>query len=362
MRLNLWRSRLRESSSGCALLLVLSWLYEAAVRLRSLAYAVGLLPVRRLPVRTVCIGNLTAGGTGKTTAVLCAVDACRARQMKVAVLSRGYGRRRRSNEVVVLLDTNAVSWEDTGDEPWMMHRMLEGLDVPVLISSDRLKAGRTAVKFYAPQLLLLDDGFQHLRLRRDADIVLVSALDPFGGGALLPRGDLREPLSGLKRASLALLTHADRVPEEQLAEIEKTLRRAHPRLRIARAAHRSDYLLDLRRNERHRPAHLKGKRVACFSALGDPRPFEDELRSLGAHLEQVWRFPDHHPFTADELRSIENVRGGIPVITTLKDFPRLPVQWRELLSGEVLALTVRMEILSGKEDWEHALFDARRSS
>ncbi|MFA6092964.1 MAG: tetraacyldisaccharide 4'-kinase [Elusimicrobiota bacterium] len=359
MPLNEQRKYMKSRLWGRMFLRVFSWIYGGAARLRSTAYALGMLPTMRLPVRIVCIGNLTTGGTGKTTAVLLAVEELLERKHKVAVLSRGYQRKKTSEGVVVLLDSRETGWEETGDEPWMMHKILEGRDVPVLVSPDRIKSGRTALKYYAPQILLLDDGFQHQRLRRDADIVLINALDPFGGGRMLPDGNLREPMSALRRAHLVVLTHADRVPAERLEEIEREVKQyGKSRLRLARAVHKPDYVFDLKRNQHHKLSHLNGKRVACFSAIGDPRPFEDELRRLGAHLEQVWRFPDHHPFTEQELRSIENVRNGIPVVTTLKDFPRLGGNWREILSGEVLALTVKMEITEGREHWEEALLHA----
>ena len=201
-------------------------------------------------------------------------------------------------------------------------------------------------------MILLDDGFQHRRLRRDADIVLVSALDPFGGGRLLPSGDLREPKSALRRAHLVLITHADQVPEENLAALREEIESLHPGVPVAESVHKPDFLLDLREDRRRRLSHLKGRAAACVSGIGDPRPFESQLRRIGADLQQAWRFPDHHAFSREEILSIESVRRGMPLVTTFKDFPRLPEGWETLLTGEVLALGIRLDIVSGRREFE----------
>lgn len=358
MSLKQTRDRLREKLWGRCLLGSVALAYGLGVRLRNALYSIGALPSKRVGVRVVCIGNLTTGGTGKTPAVLLAAQTLHKLQVKTAILSRGYGRRGDGRDVQVLLNSQNVHWQDTGDEPWMMHRALKGTAIPILICSDRGKAAAEAINYYDPQILLLDDGFQHRKLGRDLDIVLVNALDPFGGGRMLPAGDLREPVSALGRAGMAVITHADRVPPERVSEIRDRMRAVNPHLKILEAAHRADFLLDLKSDRRRRLTHLKGKEVACLSALGDPRSFESHLEDAGAHLTQRWRFPDHHPYSLGDLKSIESVRHGAPLITTFKDMPRLPPGWQEVLSGEVLALGIRMEITKGRSAWERALVES----
>ncbi|OGR58072.1 MAG: tetraacyldisaccharide 4'-kinase [Elusimicrobia bacterium GWA2_69_24] len=351
----LLRDRLRAGFAGRLLLWAASIGYSAVILARHLLYLSRLLPTKHLPVRVVCIGNITTGGTGKTTAVMLAAATLCRKGIKVAVLSRGYGRRKKSKEIQVLLDPKEITWQETGDEPWMMHQTLKKLAVPIVISSDRFAAGQTAVAYYAPDLILLDDGFQHLRLHRDFDVVLISALDPFGGDKLLPAGNLREPPAALRRADLAILTHTDQVTPAALQETRERILALNPGLRVFEAVHAPDFFLDLK-TEEHRPlGHLKDKPASSFCALGDPRPFEAQLRGLGAKLAQSWRFQDHHPYTEEELRSIDNVRNGASLVTTMKDFVRFPPGWRELLTGEVLALTVKMELVKGAEEWESAL-------
>lgn len=349
------RARLRESRLGRAALTVMSWLYGAGVALRNAAYALGLCRARHPGCRIVCIGNITTGGTGKTPAVLLAAQTLKKKGFKPAILSRGYGRRAGGRDVQVLRDQRAPAWEETGDEPWMMHRALRGLDIPILVSPDRLAAAETAVRFYAPDVLLLDDGFGHRRLARDADIVLLNALDPFGGGRLLPAGDLREPAAALSRAALALVTHADQVSPERLAEIRAAVEAARPGLPLAEAVHKAEGLYDLKDDGRHGLRWLKARRVCALSGIGSPASFEAELRKAGAELAQAWRYPDHHPYTTAELRSIESVRHGLPLVTTFKDFPRLPAGWQDILSGDVMALGIRLDVVKGKGRWEEAL-------
>lgn len=355
MTLERRRERMRESFLGRASLKVLSWLYGAGVAVRNGVYAAGLRRGAHPGCRTVCIGNITTGGTGKTPAVLLAAQTLKKKGFKPAILSRGYGRKLGGRDVQVLRDQRAASWEETGDEPWMMHRALKGLDIPILVSPDRLAAARTAVRYYAPDILLLDDGFGHRGLARDADVVLLNALDPFGGGRLLPDGNLREPLGALARATLALITHADLAAPERLAELRAAIAAVRPDLPVAESVHKAEGVYGLRDDSRHPLRWLKGRKVCAFSGIGSPASFEAELTKAGAEVVQTWRFPDHHPYTGAELRSIDSVRGGLPLVTTFKDFPRFPPGWQHLLKGEILALGIRLEVVKGKARWEEAL-------
>lgn len=355
MSLEQRRAWMRESLVGRATLVVLSWLYGAGVALRNGAYSVGLRRGSHPGCRTVCIGNITTGGTGKTPAVLLAAQILKKKGFKPAILTRGYGRRLAGRDVQALRDGRSPSWEEVGDEPWMMHRALKGLDIPILVSPDRVAAAEKAVRFSGADILLLDDGFGHRRLGRDADIVLLNALDPFGGGRLLPAGNLREPASALSRAALALLTHSDQVAPERLAEIRAAVEAAHPGLPVAESVHKAEGVYGLKDDVRHALRWLKGRKVCALSAIGSPVSFEAELRKAGAEVVQTWRYPDHHPYTETELRTIESVRGGLPLVTTFKDFPRLPKGWELVLSGEVLALGIRLEVVKGKAKWEEAL-------
>ncbi len=347
------RERLKANALGWLLLRSLALAYGAAVVSRRFLYET-LLPRKRLSAKVISIGNLTTGGTGKTPASLLAARTMRERGAQVAILSRGYGRQAKGRRITTLAGEEAPSWRLCGDEPWMMHQALRGEGIPILVCADRAGAGREAIAFHGSQVLILDDGFQHLRLARDLEVVLVSALDPFGGAGLLPLGNLREPLRTLSRADLVLLTHADRVSEAELWALRDRLRSLSP-APILEAAHRPDFLLELPGQRRLSPDSLSGQEVVCLSGIADWVSFEGLLPGLGVRIAQRWRYPDHHPYTPGELGSLERLRAGRPVVTTLKDFTRLPPGWEEILAPRVCALAIRLEILKGKELWTEAL-------
>ncbi|MBI4371177.1 MAG: tetraacyldisaccharide 4'-kinase [Elusimicrobia bacterium] len=349
------RERLRASRGGRVLLGAASLAYGAGVAGRRLLYDLGFLPRRRLDAKVICLGNLTTGGAGKTPAVLLAAQTLRRAGHSVAILSRGYGRRAPEKHVAILLDGQAADWRFCGDESWILHQALQGLDVPVLVCPDRLKAGELAVKQHGRRVLLLDDGFQHWRLRRDLDVVLVNARDPFGGRRLLPLGDLREPISALRRARLVVITHADRVPAAELESLRREIAAINPTTPIAEAMHKADHVLDGRTGTRHPPSVLAGRSVVALSGIGDPLAFEGLLEELGARVAETWRYPDHHAYTERELRSAEALGNGLPIVTTWKDYARLPERWRAILRGDVLVLGITLEFLKGRELWTEAL-------
>lgn len=361
MSWNKRRERLRAGLGGRLLLGAAALLYGGAVLGRKTLYALGLLPRKKLQAKVVCIGNLTTGGTGKTPAVLLAAHTLRQRGHNVAVLSRGYGRRQSGKDVTVLLDGRPADWHACGDEPWMIHQSLAGQGVPVLVCPDRAKSGEIAVDMYDSRIIILDDGFQHLRLHRDLDIVLINARSPFGGGRLLPLGDLREPVSALRRAQMVIITHADRVTAPDLAALREDIERIHPGVSILESAHKADHLLDVRTEKKLPLSHLKGRAVTALSGLGDPLSFEASLEDLGARLAQSWRYPDHHAYTPRDLASLQNLRGDLPLVTTLKDFTRLPPDWRERLTGDVWVLGIKLDILKGRNAWVDTLDALARS-
>lgn len=353
------RDRLKKNILGRSLLGLFSLAYGVGVVTRKLLYSAGVIKSHRLRAKVICIGNLTTGGTGKSPAVLLAAQTLRRKNENVAILSRGYGRKDTSKEPCVLLENNTIHWTVCGDEPWMMHRSLHGLSIPILVNSDRVRAGQEAMAYFHSKVLIMDDGFQHHTLKRDLDIVLINARDPFGGGRLLPLGNLREPLSGLARAHLVVLTHVDQVPAASVEKLREDVQALHPEVPIVESIHKGDYLLDLKTDKKKRLSFLKGTAVVAVSGLGDPGGFEGLLTAAGAELVQKWRYPDHHPFSEEEIKSIENVRRSrgaeIPIITTFKDFPRLPENWKDIFIGDVYALGIKLEIVKGKTLWNKAL-------
>lgn len=348
---------LSAHSAGRLLLRMLTLPYWLATGIRRALYAARLLPSRRIPMRVICLGNLTTGGTGKTSAVLRAALDMTDKGLRVGILTRGYGRPRESGTAVpvaVLSDTHKLSWSECGDEPWMMHQVLEGRGVPIFIAPSRARAAETAAMF-GLDALLMDDGFQHFALRRDTDIVCLNALDPFGGDALLPLGRLREPPSALRRASAVLLTHADKASRAELEALRERLEEIRPGLGVIESRHAPDFFLNLKTHQRLALDALRGRPAVSLCGIATPELFETALKGLGVAVAQCWRYPDHHPYSADEMRALEELKQGAPVVTTMKDFPRLPEGWQGILSGDLYALVIRLEILKGRRFWEELL-------
>lgn len=323
------------------LLLPLAPLYAAVVRLRAAAYRRGILKSQRATVPVISVGNLTFGGTGKTPMVAALVRDLVARGRRPAVLTRGYGRRGRGALTLVGPDAG-VPAEIAGDEPLVLSAALPG--VPVVVDSDRAR-GTARAAAGGSDVVVMDDGFQHLALERDLDIVLVDAGDPWGGGRVPPSGRLREPLGALRRASAVVVT---KLPadgwEGVLAKISARAERLAPGLAVMGARLVPSGLASP--DGITEPGALKGRRVLAFAGLGRPEGFLDTLEEVGAELAGFLPFRDHHRYSeADVARVIEEARrlDALPV-TTAKDGVKLPAE------APVAVLDVRMEPLDGSWD------------
>jgi tetraacyldisaccharide 4'-kinase len=311
--------------------------YSLAVRLRNLAYDRGWLPTPRAGVPVVSVGNLTVGGTGKTPCVEYVARHYRARGLRVAVVSRGYGSESGRNDEALVLEENLP-------------------DVPHLQGADRVRWARAAVEELDSEILVLDDGFQHRRLARDLDLVLLDATDPWGGGRLLPRGLLREPVSGLRRAGVVLLTRCDQAGD--LNRLRGEVRWIAPGLPIVETTHRPLDLIDS--EETVTPlGSLRERPVAAFCGIGNPEAFRRTLLDLGADLRAFRVFADHHPYHRDDVEDLHRWAGDLSadgvVVTTQKDLVK--VRLPRLGDRPLAALRVRLNVEAG-QDVLHQQLDA----
>ena len=330
--------------------------YQAAVTLRNLAYDSGWAPQVRLPCRVVSVGNLTVGGTGKTACVELIARKLAARGRRVAILSRGYGGRRREYWLRASggrLEVNGeppTGSDGLADEPQLLARHLDG--VPVLVGARRERTGQTACRTFGADTVILDDGFQHRRVARDCDVVLVHVRTPFGGWAVLPRGPMREPMKALARADVVVVTKADEA-FETLGALGERLRALNPAATLVTAAHEPTSLTDAATGERHDLRRLEGLRVGLVSSIGDPAGFEATVRRLQA--TGLWHraFPDHHVFRAADWEAIRDQAGAArpdAVLTTEKDWVRLaPVAAGAPATVPVWIVGIVMRVLSGEE-------------
>ena len=307
-----------------ALLLVLSYGYGAVMRLRARMYEAGWLPSRRLPCHVISVGNITTGGTGKTPMTIFIARHLRGMGHGVAVVSRGYrGRLEERGGVVSDGDSILAGPKQAGDEPYLMAKVLKG--IPVLVGRRRYEVGMLAVKRFRPDVIIFDDAFQHLRLKRDLDLVLLDSRLPYGNGYQLPRGLMREPAVALKRAHAVIYTRfppSDTVSRPHaLPDRQPVFLTSHrPVIRIVEKD-RDDFF-----SETQPIARLQSKRAVCFAGLADNQQFFDALQQAGCKLIRTFSFDDHHRYTRSDLDGISaeavHHKADI-VVTSLKDGVKL---------------------------------------
>jgi len=332
---------LRASLSRAALG-ALSLGYGLAVRLWDWGYEWGWLRSEVAPLPVVSVGNLTVGGTGKTPLVEWVARFYRQRGWRVVILSRGYGRTR---------DLQDSTTYQLNDEGLVLEENLP--DVPHLQGRDRLALARLAVEELESQVAVLDDGFQHRRLGRLLDLVVVDALNPFGYHRLLPRGLLREPLTALRRADVFVVSRADLVTDSEFQQIETTLRRfAGQYHMIFRTRHAPQDLTTFDGRGTVEPLGLAvGPRVAAFCGIGNPEGFRRTLDALGVvwadqPSEALRRYPDHHAYSRSDVEDLGRWArdlGAELVLTTQKDQVKLRVP--ELAGRPLKALRIGLEFL-----------------
>jgi len=284
----------------------LAGLYRPMVRLRNGLYDRG-WRVRWLDVPVIAVGNITTGGTGKTPLAIWLCRQLDAMGRRPAVVSRGYKAPRGG----------------LPDEMLLVSRRCP--QATCVAHADRLAAGALAVERYGADVVVLDDGFQHRRLGRDLDIVLIDAACPFGYGHVLPRGLLREPLTGLRRADIVIITRYDLLGARELDGLTNELRELAGGARVVRARHKPVGLVDLEGEPVASPAP-QGARVICFAGIGNPRAFATTVRQMGMDVLGCCWWPDHYPYSPQDVRELADLarqHGADLLVTTEKDAVRL---------------------------------------
>jgi tetraacyldisaccharide 4'-kinase len=307
--------------------------YALVVWARNQAYDRGWKKTVPSGVPVISVGNLTAGGTGKSPTVALVSRWFRDRNMRVAILSRGYG----------------AGLDGRNDEAKELEVLLP--DVPHLQDPDRIASAAIATEELGMQVLVLDDGFQHRKIHRDLEIVLLDAREPFGFGHLLPRGLLREPLSSLRRASVVIATRADQVDPQRLAEMRTRVQRYNPKAGWLEAEH---HPVRLRNSAGARlPIEwLKDKSVFAVCGLGNPSGFIATVKSCQADLLGSWAFPDHHAYTAADIQEMDRRAGQLPthcdaILCTGKDLAKIDTP--RIGRHELWSLDVELRIRTGAE-------------
>ncbi len=298
-----------------------SWIYSAVMRSRAWMYKACIFESHGLPCRVIAVGNITVGGTGKTPTACLLARLLADKGFRVCIVTRGYGGAETKMPLVVSDGQSVLATAaDAGDEAVMLGRKLKG--IPVIACTDRPAAGRLACERFGAQAILLDDGFQHLRLRRDLDIVLVNAADPFGNGHLLPRGILREPLAALERAGMIVLTKAE--DTQAAAGLAETIKKLNSRAPVFTATYKIARLRNAATGTMTQIEELSGTQVAALSSIGDPESFLQMLKNSGMTVAEKLTYPDHHCYGTDDYAVIQKASDRLEaVITTEKDIAKL---------------------------------------
>jgi tetraacyldisaccharide 4'-kinase len=325
--------------SLAAALYPISIAYGAAQELRAFAYRHRMMPARQLPCKVICVGNITVGGTGKTPMTIYVAQKIKQLGYRAAVVSRGYGGSAESRGGIVS-DGKSICMgpERAGDEPYLIASSLK--QIPVVIGKNRYASGMLALKHFQPDVIVLDDGFQHLRLKRDIDLVLLDHALPFGNGHLLPRGNLREPISALARCSACILTRCRAGNDDPATSLLDLIKQYSPQCPVFAASHdpycygikSQEHISIDRVIERRFQTEVDGwKKETSFGFSGIARnaDFQNTVKNLGFNTSGFLEFSDHHRYTVHDLSSIQSKAeraGARCLITTEKDLVRLSPQ------------------------------------
>lgn len=321
--------------------------YETAVRFRIHLYERGILEQKSLPCKVVSIGNMTVGGTGKTPMVEYVAKFLKRLGLEVSVISRGYrGCAQRSGGIVSNGKTLYMGLEASGDEPQLLASRLKG--IPVLVGKDRYRVGMRSINRFGTSVLVLDDAFQHLPLKRDVNLLLLDSARPVGNGHCIPRGTLREPVGQMKRASALILT---RWPGDnnltRVSPMIETLGEGRP---IFRSVHVPDGLFFAGRKEPVDLQVLKRQKLFLFSGIARNDSFRETVSCLQGYVQGFLAFPDHHRYSYEDLRLIWRRARDLKVdniVTTEKDYVNIQTEIPSV--PELMVLTIS---ISFQEDTE----------
>jgi len=302
---------------------LLSFFYGWVVSARAFLYAHRILKAHSLSCKVVSVGNITLGGTGKTPFVCLLSEMIRAKGYRVAILSRGYkGKFQGPFGLVSDGEEIFMNWQQAGDEPYLLAEKLK--EVPVVIGKERWLSGKYAIEQFQAEVVILDDGFQHLPLKRNLDIVLIDSSSPFGNGHLFPRGVLREPLKQIRRADAIILTKVGQ--SDNISELKENLATIVDGCPIFQVDYAPAEIRVWGEKNPLPPEHLKEKKVLAFSGVAKPESFWQSLLKLGVKIFGTETFPDHHRYEQKEMEKLWAKGAALKVdalVTTEKDLVRM---------------------------------------
>jgi len=309
----------RLNRAVLVLLAPLGVVYRLIIWARNRFYDIGVFPSKRLPCKVISIGNVTLGGTGKTPAVITLVKYFQKRAVSVAVLSRGYGRK--TKKTVLVTDGNEIQsdWKDVGDEAFLLAHSLNS--VPIVVDNNRFRGGSFLIKSYNPDIIILDDAFQHRHIKRDIDVVLLNSIETLRGHRLIPFGNLREPMGQLKRADIIILSKTN------LGDFPKDI---HVEQLSGAPLHKAEIKAEafLKDNDNTKvPIHrFHNKKGVMVTSVGSPDGVSKIADKVKLNVATHLRFRDHHAYNQNDCNKIDSAlkeKKGDYVLTTEKDIFKL---------------------------------------
>lgn len=310
------------------LLKILSLIYGSVIFIRNKLYDLNILKSKKAEnVEVICIGNVVAGGTGKTPAVQYFVKKYLNEGKKVGILSRGYKGKRKEDLLLVRNDKEILATSaESGDEAYL-HAL--NLKVPVVVSKDRYKGAVYLRDVCKVDIIIMDDGFQHRKLTKDKNIILIDATNPFGGNDYLPKGRLRESLESLKRADELIITKSNYVNNETLEKIKQRLSKYEKKISIATFSEENFYNMN---GEEKELSIIKNKKILIFSSIANPKIFYETVKRLEpSEIEEI-KFEDHHLYKSEEIKNIsEKGKDYDYIVTTEKDIVKINEKIDKLL-------------------------------
>jgi 3-deoxy-D-manno-octulosonic-acid transferase len=325
---------------------ILSVFYGLGYHFKVFLYQSGMVKPKKLNAKVISIGNITLGGTGKTPLVIYLSQKLKEKKLKVAILTRGYKRKKRGSVELVGENKNKIPWAEVGDEPYLLTARLH--DIPVIVSKDRRSSGAYAERKYQAEVLVLDDGFQHWKLSRDLDLMVIDATNPFGNSKLFPAGILREPLSSLRRADIFVLNKADQVlNKENLIRVIRAYNQDAP---IIESVYEINSIEGWPDHSLIEEKTWEAKKSLAFSGIGNPVSFEESLKRLKIEVLKHYGFPDHFFYQKKDILNLEKEAsklGADFMITTEKDSVRIPMM--NELKIPIYVFKIDLVITKGEE-------------
>ena len=329
-------------------------IYTVVILIRNLCYDLGVFKIYKIEgCQIISVGNISVGGSGKTPIVVFLANYLRQNGKRVAILSRGYGRKSKGMVIVSDQEKILTNIDSSGDEPLLLAKQLK--KIPVVVESDRVKGARLIVEKFNPDVIILDDAYQHRRIYRDLNIAVIDSSRGFGNGLLLPSGFLREPISSLKRADLAWFTRIDQAKNIDNLQSKINKIKSLPQIK---SKHIPFKLVQLNTAKQFKITYLKQKNVMLVSGIGNQDSFELTIEQLGAKVVHHEKFADHHKYTNKDIQNIRQRQRAVKadiIVTTEKDYYRLEDLTKKF--EHIFYLLIKIKIEPDNKFLEKALYD-----